>query len=147
MSPVDASFPRPISSDSWLKEFNCLFATSGASGVILVSSTEARGDPRKNQKPDHSRLGGGSFNNQGNLHMRLILGSYEVGGFWPPSFSFSFLFFFFFFFFFFRAAPAAYGSSRTRGQSCSCRPMPQAQQLKIWAVSVTYTTAHSNADP
>ena len=29
--------------------------------------------------------------------------------------------------------------------SSSCRPMPQPQQRRIWAMSVTYTTAHSNA--
>ena len=29
-------------------------------------------------------------------------------------------------------------------QSCSCWPMPQPQQCQIWAMSVTYSTAHSN---
>ena len=29
-------------------------------------------------------------------------------------------------------------------RSCSCRPTPQPQQHGIWAMSATYTTAHSN---
>ena len=33
-----------------------------------------------------------------------------------------------------------YGSN----QNCSCWPVPQPQQCSIWAVSVTYTIAHSN---
>ena len=59
-------------------------------------------------------------------------------------FSFSFLSFFICFF---RASPAAYGSSQARGQSrsCGCLPMPQLQQCQIWATSVTYTEACSNA--
>ena len=28
--------------------------------------------------------------------------------------------------------------------SCSCQPMPQPQQCGIWAMSVTYTTAHGS---
>ena len=45
----------------------------------------------------------------------------------------------------FRAVPEAHGSSQTRGQiSYSCQPTPQPQQCRIWATSVTYTTAHSN---
>ena len=42
----------------------------------------------------------------------------------------------------------AYGSSQPGGwiKSCSpCWPTPQPQQCSIWAVSVTYTTNHSNA--
>ena len=34
--------------------------------------------------------------------------------------------------------------SQGSNQSCRCWPMPQPQQLRIWAVSVTYTTAHGN---
>ena len=30
-------------------------------------------------------------------------------------------------------------------QSCSCRSTPQPQQHRIWAASVTFTTAHSSA--
>ena len=46
-----------------------------------------------------------------------------------------------------RATPTAYGCSQARGQirSYSCQPTPQRQQCRIQAVSVTYTTAHSNA--
>ena len=61
------------------------------------------------------------------------------------------LFFFFFFCLsvFSRATPAAYGGSLARGcwirQSCSHQPTPEPQQHGIQAVSVTYTTAHSNA--
>ena len=57
--------------------------------------------------------------------------------------------FFFFFFCLFRAVPTAYGSSQARGsnQSCTCRPTPQLQQHQIQALSVTYTTAHSNTRP
>ena len=32
-------------------------------------------------------------------------------------------------------------------RSYSCQPIPQAQQLRVGAVSVTYTTAHDNARP
>jgi len=57
-----------------------------------------------------------------------------------------FFFFFFGLFAFSRAAPRAYGGSQARGrQSCSLPPMPEPQQREIWAVSVTYTTAHGNA--
>ena len=48
----------------------------------------------------------------------------------------------------FSATPVADGSSQARGssnQSCSCQLIPQPQQSQIQAVSVTYTTAHSNA--
>ena len=54
--------------------------------------------------------------------------------------SFSFLFCFF------RDTPVAHGSFQTRSnQSYSCWPMPQPPQCHIWAASVIYTTAHSNA--
>ena len=55
--------------------------------------------------------------------------------------------FFFFFFFFFclfvfsRVVPKAYGGSQARG----LWPTPQTKQHGIWAMSATYTTAHSNA--
>ena len=54
--------------------------------------------------------------------------------------------FFFLSFCLFRATPPAYGGSQARGlnQSCSLQPTPQSQQRRIWAASVTYTTAHSN---
>ena len=51
-------------------------------------------------------------------------------------------------FFAFRAAPMAYGSSQARGQirataaSLHHKPWPR----QIQAASVTYTTAHSNAE-
>ena len=41
-----------------------------------------------------------------------------------------------------------FGGSQVRGlssQSYSCRPQPQPQPHQIWAVSVTYATAHGNA--
>ena len=61
------------------------------------------------------------------------------------SFSF-FLSFFFFFPCLFSATPTAFGGFQARGPiSYSCRPMPQPQQLRIWAVSSTYTTADGNA--
>ena len=45
----------------------------------------------------------------------------------------------------FRAAPTAYGNSQARGQiGASCQAMPQPQQCRIWAMSVTHTTAHGN---
>ena len=57
--------------------------------------------------------------------------------------------FFFFFFCLFRATPAAHGGSQARGligaTSQSCQSILQPQQLGIWAMSETYTTAHGNA--
>ena len=55
-----------------------------------------------------------------------------------------FYFLFFLFFHLFRAPFLAYGDSQARGsnRSYSCWPTPQ--QLRIQAMSVTYTTAHSN---
>ena len=52
-----------------------------------------------------------------------------------------------FFFLLFRATPVVYGSSQARGWigATAAWPTPQAQQREIQAVSVTYTTAHSNA--
>ena len=47
------------------------------------------------------------------------------------------------------AKPAAYVSSQAReGSNLSCSSMPtqQLQQCKIQAMSVTYTTAHSNVE-
>ena len=54
---------------------------------------------------------------------------------------------FFFFLFFLRAEPEAYGSSQARqlNQSYSCWPTPQPQQLRIQALSATYTAGHSSA--
>ena len=47
----------------------------------------------------------------------------------------------------FRVTPVAYGGSQARGPIRTvAQPMPQPQQLRIWAMSVTYTTAHSNAE-
>ena len=50
------------------------------------------------------------------------------------------------FFFLCRAPHEAYGSSQVKGsnQSYSCRPTPQPQQRRIWATSVTFTTANGN---
>ena len=47
----------------------------------------------------------------------------------------------------FRASPTAYGSSQARSwnRSYGCWPTPQPQKLGIQAMSVIYTTAHSNA--
>ena len=47
----------------------------------------------------------------------------------------------------FRAPLTAYGGYQARGSnpSYSCQPTAQLQQRRIWAVSVTYTTAHGNA--
>ena len=48
----------------------------------------------------------------------------------------------------FRASPTANGGSRGRGQIGAVGshwPMPQSLQLRIWAVSATYTTAQGNA--
>ena len=54
--------------------------------------------------------------------------------------------FYLFIYLIFRAAPAAYGSSQARGWiGATAGAMPQSQQHRIWAESVTYTTAHSNA--
>ena len=55
--------------------------------------------------------------------------------------------FFFFFFVFSRAASAACGGSQARGlnQSCCYQPAPEPQPRRIWAASLTYTTAHGNA--
>ena len=51
-----------------------------------------------------------------------------------------------FFFLLFRATPTAYGGSQARGQiGAAAAGLPQPQQLRIQAVSVTYTTAHGNA--
>ena len=52
-------------------------------------------------------------------------------------------FFLIFFFLLFRAAPGAYGSFQTRGQIGAAAA--SLCQHGIQAVSVTYTTAHSNA--
>ena len=51
-----------------------------------------------------------------------------------------FCFFFFWSFCFFRTTPASYGGS----QSYRCWPTAQPQQHQNWAMSATYTTAHSN---
>ena len=55
--------------------------------------------------------------------------------------------FFFFSLLLFRAIPVAFGGFHARmlNWSCSCWPIPQPQRHGIWAVSVTYTTAHGNA--
>ena len=55
--------------------------------------------------------------------------------YWPI-----YLFFIFVYFLLFRAVPAAHGSSRARGLIGAT-----AQQHEIWAVSMTYTTAHGKA--
>ena len=55
------------------------------------------------------------------------------------------LYLFYFFLIFFRAALMAYGNSQTRGQIGAVAASLQPQQWWIWAVSVTYTTAHGNA--
>ena len=54
--------------------------------------------------------------------------------------------FYFFFLMLFRAALTGIWKLPSKGlnQSCSCWPVPQPQQHKIWAASVTYTTAHGN---
>jgi len=44
----------------------------------------------------------------------------------------------------FGAAPEAYGGSLARGPISCSQPSPEPQQHRIWASSVTYTTAHSN---
>ena len=51
------------------------------------------------------------------------------------------------FIYLFRAMPMAFGSSQAGGWiwAVAAGPTPQPQQLQIWAVSVTYTTAHGNA--
>ena len=44
------------------------------------------GKERKKEEADHSRLAGGKFNKQGNLHMRLVLGAarwVDVPTHWP----------------------------------------------------------------
>ena len=65
-----------------------------------------------------------------------------------PAQRISIYFFFFFFFFGFRALLAAYEVSQARGRiSYSSWPTPQPQQHGIWAVSATYTTAHTNGSP
>ena len=48
---------------------------------------------------------------------------------------------------FFRAAPAAFGSSQARGQigTAAAGLRPQPHQYGIWAMSLTYIEAHSNA--
>ena len=48
----------------------------------------------------------------------------------------------FFFFFLFRAETEIYGGSQARGWIGAVA----AQQLGIWTLSVTYTTAHRNPD-
>ena len=50
-------------------------------------------------------------------------------------------------FFFLRAIPVAYGSSQARCwiRAAAVGLCPQPQQCKIWAASVTYTAAYSNA--
>ena len=54
----------------------------------------------------------------------------------------------FFFFWFFRATPEAYGGSQARGsQARDSQATPQPQQHGLWAMSATYTTAHSTARP
>ena len=47
-------------------------------------------------------------------------------------------------FFFFRATLGAYGSFQARGSNQGCSCQPQTQQCGIWALSVTYITAHGN---
>ena len=56
--------------------------------------------------------------------------------------------------FFFRASPVAHGNSRLGVKleqvifkNRSHRPMPQPQPRQIWAMYVTYSTAHSNTGP
>ena len=65
----------------------------------------------------------------------------------PPCLSVKSPLFFFFFFLLFRAKPKAYGSSQARGwiRAVAASPIPQPQQCRIWAMSLTYTTAHANA--
>ena len=50
------------------------------------------------------------------------------------------------FFFFLGPHPPHMEVSRlgVKSESCSCRPIPQPQQCQIWAMSVTYITAHGN---
>ena len=49
-------------------------------------------------------------------------------------------------YFFFRALPMACGGSQARDQiGAIATPQPQPQPHRIWVVSATYTTAHSNA--
>ena len=70
-------------------------------------------------------------------------------GCWLVGWVFCFLgvfFFFFFFFLLFRATQQHMAVPRLgSNQSFSCGSMPQLQQHRIQAVSLTYTTAHSNA--
>ena len=65
---------------------------------------------------------------------------------WKRVWYFLFLFFFFFFLFFclFRAAPEAYGGSQAGGLIGAAAVSLCHSHSKIQAVSVTYTTAHSN---
>ena len=55
--------------------------------------------------------------------------------------------FFFYFFFVFLGPHRGIWKFPDLGSSwsCSCQPTPQPQQRQIWATSVTYTTAYSNA--
>ena len=55
------------------------------------------------------------------------------------------LYLFYFFLIFFRAALMAYWNFQTRVQIGAVSASLQPQQWWIWAVSVTYTTAHGNA--
>ena len=59
----------------------------------------------------------------------------------------SLTFFFFFFFGLFRATTMAYGGSQVRSVigAVTPRPTPEPQQCRIWAMSATHTTVHSNA--
>ena len=57
---------------------------------------------------------------------------------------YSALFFFFFFFCLFRASLAAYGHSQARGRIGATE---QSEQCRIRAMSLTYTTTHSNTGP
>ena len=63
-----------------------------------------------------------------------------------PCSLFYYLFIYLFSFCLFRAAPVAYGSSQARGGigAVAASLWPQPQQCTIWAVSLTYTTAHGS---
>ena len=52
---------------------------------------------------------------------------------------------FLFFWDFFKATPVAYGSSQGRSWIGAAAASAQSQQRQIWAASLTYSTAHSNA--
>ena len=55
------------------------------------------------------------------------------------------MYIYFFFSFLFRAAPTAYGNSQARGWIGAATAGLQLQQLRIRAMSATYTSAHGNA--